>query len=158
MKVKIQEYIKNEKYYIVPTRKHKEYIGMNHEPWSNNIRFEIFQDLGESKDYLTPDINRFFLLNLKEIETLLKTMTLLWNEAKNNRPVHNRTFSIRCYGDYNIQLTLTKAENHSEQLILEKINKVKLPTQPFSVRLPYSYSKGMYHVLNNLIKNKNFGG
>lgn len=154
MKVKIQEYIRNEKYYIIPTNEYNQYIGMHLEPWSNIIRFDMFEYKNKNSDYLTPDIKRQFILSLTETEVLLKTMTMLWNESKKERPVHNRTFNIRCYGDYKIRLTLTKAENHLEELIIERVDNVKLSLDKFSIRLTYSHSKGMYYILKNLLKNK----
>ena len=158
MEVKIQEYIKNEKYYIIRTNRYKQYLGMSYDLTANNIIFQIFEPKLSNSNYLTPDVNRQFTLKLSEVQSLMKTITMLWNQADKGVPVHNRTLSVRNFGDYNVQVTLTKAENSSEYIVLEKRNKVNLPYESFSLNLGYAPSRCMYVILRRLLKNKDIGG
>lgn len=158
MKVKIQEYIKNEKYYIIKTNKVNQYLGMNYDAFNNKITLQNFGPSESESGYLKPDTQRKMELKLTEIDLLLKTITILWNAVKKDSPVsqkiYNKSFNIRNFGDYEVNVQIKKDIMDFKYISIEKINKVDLPYESFSIYLDYVSSKTLYSVLKQLSKNR----
>lgn len=158
MKVKVQEYIRNEKYYIIKTNKSNQYLGMSYDAFANNIIFQNFSEGKIESRYLTPDIESKFTLKLSETELLLKTIALLWNTVKKDGVVstktYNKSFGVRTYGDYDVNIQIKKDILDFKYISIEKTNKIDLPSKDFSIYLDYVSSRTLYSVLKQLLDSR----
>lgn len=158
MKVKIQEYLRNEKYYIIKTNQNNQYLGLSYNPFDNKIIFQNFGERQGDSKYFTPNIQKKFSLKLSEVEVLLKNMTILWNTVKKdtaiNNKVYNKPFGIRNFGDYQVDIQIKKDILDFKYIAITKQNKVDLPEESFDIYLDYMSSKTLYCILKQLISKK----
>lgn len=158
MKVKIQEYLRNEKYYIIKTNQANQYLGLSYNPFDNKIIFQNFGQKQGNSSYFTPNIQKKFTLKLTEVELLLKNMTVLWNAAKKdltiNSGIYNKSFGIRTFGDYDVNIQIKKDILDFKYISITKQNKVDLPEESFDIYLDYMSSRTLYAILKQLVNKK----
>lgn len=158
MKVKVQEYIRNEKYYIIKTNKTNQYLGMSYNAFDNNIIFQRFSQGKTESGYLQPSLEHKFTLKLAEAELLLRTMTVLWNTVKKDnivsKKIYNKDFGIRNFGGYDVNIKIKKDILDFKYISIEKTNKIDLPSEDFSIYLDYVSSKTLYSIIKQLLKKK----
>lgn len=110
--VRVQKYIREEKYYIISTEMKNKYIGVTYDSILNAVRIDMFtkNDSNIGGKYLVPRVTTQIILSMDEVEVLQKMMSMLWNQSKNNN-TFNKSFNIKNDRIENTYLKLIKTRN-----------------------------------------------
>ena len=83
--VKVREYLKNEKYYFIPTKHESEYLAVTYDKYDKCFILQLFRENENLIGKLEPNIKTRFVLNRHDIEVFMKTMVIIWkNQHTNN--------------------------------------------------------------------------
>lgn len=79
MQVRVKQYLKNEKYYFIPTRNELDYLAITYDAYDKCFIFQRFIENENLIGKLEPNIKTRFILNKNDIEVFIKTMVIIWN-------------------------------------------------------------------------------
>ena len=76
--IKVREYLRNEKYYFIPTKKNSEYLAVTYDICRGCFVLQRFRENENLIGKLEPNIYERFILNKDDMEVFIKTLVLIW--------------------------------------------------------------------------------
>lgn len=152
--VKVQRYIREEKYYIIPTSIKNQYIGASYDSNLDAVRIDMFVENEKNiEGYFIPRVTTQIILSRYEIDVLQRMMTMLWNQSDSNN-TYNKAFNIRHNRAETTTIKLIKSKNKN---LLVLNNLVKQPTElhkSISFTLERYHCKALYSIIRFITKGK----
>lgn len=78
-KIRVKEYLKNEKYYFIPIRVQSEYLAVSYDKYYDCFILQYFKENDNIIGKLEPNIHKRFILSNKDMEAIINTIVFIWN-------------------------------------------------------------------------------
>lgn len=145
--VRIQEYLRYEKYYLIPTRSQGEYLAISYDKKSRIFILQYFRENKNIIGGLEPHIYKRFEISEQEINLLNRTMTLIWNSGQTS----NFNIMENLIQKIDMRL-LCKTISHDKRcLYLKLIAKPEISyLHSFSVLLTRNQCRQLYSVIRHI--------
>ena len=151
MRVRMQEFMKEEVYNIIPTAIKNQYLGINYDYTLDAIKINMFTEDENREDYFIPVEKTEFVLSREETIILQRMITMLWNQSE-SESTFNKSFNIR--NDKNKRTTVKLIHSGDKDVLVlnNLLKKYSIYKKGISFSLERFHCKGMYAIIRYLLK------